>query len=52
MHTQLHSDVLIVGAGPTGLMLANQLQRFGLDFIIIDVKNNPQSPKFKISSWR
>ena len=30
------SDVLIVGAGPTGLTLAAQLQRFGTRFRIID----------------
>ena len=30
------TDVLIVGAGPTGLMLANQLARHGVDFMIID----------------
>jgi 2-polyprenyl-6-methoxyphenol hydroxylase-like FAD-dependent oxidoreductase len=29
-------DVLIVGAGPTGLALATQLQRFGTSFRIID----------------
>ncbi len=31
-----NTDVLIVGAGPTGLMLACQLQRFGVSFKIID----------------
>jgi 2-polyprenyl-6-methoxyphenol hydroxylase-like FAD-dependent oxidoreductase len=30
------TDVLIVGAGPTGLALATQLQRFGTRFRIID----------------
>ena len=30
------TDVLIVGAGPTGLSLACQLTRYGIDFIIID----------------
>lgn len=35
------TDVLIVGAGPTGLMAANQLLRFGIDFIIIDKKSGP-----------
>src|ERR1043166_8148413 len=34
-------DVLIVGAGPTGLMAANQLARFGIDFLIIDSKPGP-----------
>ncbi|MEP6788073.1 MAG: FAD-dependent monooxygenase, partial [Acidobacteriota bacterium] len=32
------TDVLIVGAGPTGLALACQLIRYGVDFIIIDKK--------------
>ncbi|SFA69716.1 2-polyprenyl-6-methoxyphenol hydroxylase [Flavobacterium swingsii] len=35
------TQVLIVGAGPTGLMAANQLNRFGIDFIIIDSKSGP-----------
>lgn len=34
-------DVLIVGAGPTGLMAANQLNRFGIDFLVIDSKSGP-----------
>jgi 2-polyprenyl-6-methoxyphenol hydroxylase-like FAD-dependent oxidoreductase len=37
----LHTDVLIVGGGPTGLMAANQLARFGVDFILIDKKSGP-----------
>ena len=32
------TDVLIVGAGPTGLALACQLIRYGVDFVIIDRK--------------
>jgi 2-polyprenyl-6-methoxyphenol hydroxylase-like FAD-dependent oxidoreductase len=35
------TDVLIVGAGPTGLMLANQLARRGVDFVIIDRHAGP-----------
>lgn len=38
MSTTLKTDVLIVGAGPTGLALASQLIRYGVDFIIIDRK--------------
>ena len=34
-------DVLIVGAGPTGLMLANQLARHGIDALIIDRHAGP-----------
>lgn len=30
------TDVLIVGAGPTGLSLACQLTRFGIDFVIVE----------------
>src|SRR5688572_3783112 len=37
----LTTNVLIIGAGPTGLMAANQLNRFGIDFIIIDKKSGP-----------
>ncbi|MBD3639194.1 MAG: FAD-dependent monooxygenase [Crocinitomicaceae bacterium] len=41
MEDQLNTQVLIVGAGPTGLMAANQLMRFGIDFIIVDKKSGP-----------
>src|SRR3982750_4239697 len=34
----MQTDVLIVGAGPTGLALACQLARYGVDFTIIDQK--------------
>jgi 2-polyprenyl-6-methoxyphenol hydroxylase-like FAD-dependent oxidoreductase len=33
------TDVLIVGAGPTGLSLACQLVRYGIDFMIIEKKS-------------
>lgn len=33
-----HTDVVIVGAGPTGLFLAAQLLRWNVDFIILDLK--------------
>ncbi len=35
------TDVLIVGAGPTGLMLANQLGRRGVRTLIIDRQQGP-----------
>src|SRR5450631_3259068 len=35
------NSIMIVGAGPTGLMLANQLTRFGVDYIIVDQKSGP-----------
>jgi 2-polyprenyl-6-methoxyphenol hydroxylase-like FAD-dependent oxidoreductase len=37
----MHTDVLIVGAGPTGLMLANQLVRRGVRPLIIDRHAGP-----------
>jgi 2-polyprenyl-6-methoxyphenol hydroxylase-like FAD-dependent oxidoreductase len=38
MDTTIKTDVIIVGAGPTGLSLACQLVRYGIDFVIIDKK--------------
>jgi 2-polyprenyl-6-methoxyphenol hydroxylase-like FAD-dependent oxidoreductase len=38
MNTTINTDVIIVGAGPTGLSLACQLVRYGIDFVIIDRK--------------
>src|SRR4249920_2365825 len=37
----MDTEVLIVGAGPTGLMLANQLARRGVRAIIIDRHSGP-----------
>ena len=37
-----YTDVLIVGAGPSGLMMASQLAKQGIDFRIIE-KNNWQT---------
>jgi 2-polyprenyl-6-methoxyphenol hydroxylase-like FAD-dependent oxidoreductase len=39
----LKTDVIIVGAGPTGLSLACQLIRFGVDFIVVE-KNEGITP--------
>lgn len=36
-----HYDVIIIGAGPTGLMAANQLARFNINFLIVDSKDGP-----------
>ncbi|MEO6051896.1 MAG: FAD-dependent monooxygenase, partial [Pyrinomonadaceae bacterium] len=35
----MKTEVLIIGAGPTGLALACQLIRYGIDFVIIDKKD-------------
>lgn len=35
------TDVLVVGAGPTGLMLANWLTRLGVDHLVVDGKGGP-----------
>jgi 2-polyprenyl-6-methoxyphenol hydroxylase-like FAD-dependent oxidoreductase len=37
----MRTKVIIIGAGPTGLMAACQLARFDCDFIIIDQKAGP-----------
>src|SRR5204862_5051973 len=37
----MDTDVLVVGAGPTGLMLANQLARRGVQVRIIDRHGGP-----------
>jgi 2-polyprenyl-6-methoxyphenol hydroxylase-like FAD-dependent oxidoreductase len=39
--SQPSTSVLIVGAGPTGLMMACQLQRFGISFRIIEKNAGP-----------
>jgi len=41
MTSAIDTDVLIVGAGPTGLMLANQLARRGIRSMIIDRHPGP-----------
>jgi len=41
MGSSLTCEVLIIGAGPTGLMAANQLARFGIDFMVVDTKDGP-----------
>jgi 2-polyprenyl-6-methoxyphenol hydroxylase-like FAD-dependent oxidoreductase len=46
MPTAIKTDVIIIGAGPTGLSLACQLTRLGIDFVIID-KNEGVTPYSK-----
>ena len=40
METTIETDVVIIGAGPTGLSLACQLVRYGIDFVILEKKNS------------
>jgi 2-polyprenyl-6-methoxyphenol hydroxylase-like FAD-dependent oxidoreductase len=40
MNEAIETDVIIVGAGPTGLALASQLIRYGVDFVILDAKKS------------
>lgn len=46
METTITTDVLIVGAGPTGLSLACQFVRHGIDFVIVE-KNGGVTPYSK-----
>ena len=43
MATTTNTDVIIVGAGPTGLSLACQLIRYGIDFVVVE-KNEGITP--------
>ena len=42
----MKTDVVIIGAGPTGLSLACQFVRYGIDFIIVE-KNATVTPYSK-----
>jgi 2-polyprenyl-6-methoxyphenol hydroxylase-like FAD-dependent oxidoreductase len=46
MGTTIKTDVVIIGAGPTGLSLACQFVRYGIDFVIIE-KNEAVTPYSK-----
>lgn len=46
MTTSIKTDVIIVGAGPTGLSLACQLTRYGIDFVVVE-KNESITPYSK-----
>ena len=47
----LNTDVIIVGAGPTGLSLACQLIRYGIDFVVVE-KNETVTGFRKTSACR
>src|SRR5215217_5437445 len=42
----INTDVIIIGAGPTGLSLACQLIRYGIDFVVVE-KNATVTPYSK-----
>jgi 2-polyprenyl-6-methoxyphenol hydroxylase-like FAD-dependent oxidoreductase len=42
----INTDVIIIGAGPTGLSLACQLIRYGVDFVVVE-KNATVTPYSK-----
>jgi len=46
VETVINTDVLIIGAGPTGLSLACQFVRYGIDFLIVE-KNEGVTPYSK-----
>jgi 2-polyprenyl-6-methoxyphenol hydroxylase-like FAD-dependent oxidoreductase len=46
MPTAIKTDVIIIGAGPTGLSLACQFIRYGVDFVVIE-KNEGVTPYSK-----
>ncbi len=46
MTTPIETEVIIVGAGPTGLSLACHLARYGVDFVVVE-KNDGVTPYSK-----
>ena len=43
INTTIQTDVLIIGAGPTGLALACQFVRYGIDFVMIEKREGVTS---------
>ena len=43
MKNIINTDVIIIGAGPTGLSLACQFIRYGIDFVVVE-KNDTVTP--------
>jgi 2-polyprenyl-6-methoxyphenol hydroxylase-like FAD-dependent oxidoreductase len=41
--TSLQTDVIVVGAGPTGLALANALRAYGTDVVVLERREEPSA---------
>ncbi|WP_281659036.1 FAD-dependent monooxygenase [Halobacillus sp. Cin3] len=41
MSSVIETDVIVIGAGPTGLMAANELKKRGVDFICLEKREAP-----------
>jgi NADPH-dependent 2,4-dienoyl-CoA reductase/sulfur reductase-like enzyme len=49
MNPTIKTEIVIVGAGPTGLSLGCQLLRYGIDFVVVE-KNERITPYSKLSA--
>lgn len=41
--TDTHTDVIVVGAGPAGLMLAGELRLAGAEVIVLEKESSPSA---------